>query len=37
MAVILGIAGVLLVLGAGVGILIYNDRRERRQIREILG
>ena len=36
MAVIFGIAGVLLVLGAGVGIMIYNDHRERRQLREIL-
>lgn len=30
MAALLGIAGVLLVLGTGVGLMLYNDRRQSR-------
>ena len=36
-AVLLGIAAVVLLLGAGVGFMFYADRRDERQTRQLRG
>jgi hypothetical protein len=37
MTVLLGIAAVVLLLGAGVGFMFYADRRDERQTRQLRG